>query len=210
VASPSGAGSHPARRPSRRTGRPLAPDIRQPTSQGQHTDRPKAGNRRATDGPFTGARYGLGATRQPAGRDGRLAAGELHGAARQSAARFGSPSRNLERGSCSPQGRRLRRAGLATPDRAARRSTVDRFPTWASAICLEIADLRITIGGEIAFGHGLSHVTGERADGTTTDLWARITICLRRTDDGWRIAHEHISVPFHMDGSFRAAVDLKP
>ena len=26
----------------------------------------------------------------------------------------------------------------------------------------------------------------------------------------WKIAHEHTSVPFYMDGSFRAAVDLEP
>ena len=26
----------------------------------------------------------------------------------------------------------------------------------------------------------------------------------------WRIAHAHTSVPFHMDGSFRAAVELQP
>jgi hypothetical protein len=29
-----------------------------------------------------------------------------------------------------------------------------------------------------------------------------------RTQAGWRITHEHDSVPFHMDGSFRATVDL--
>jgi ketosteroid isomerase-like protein len=26
----------------------------------------------------------------------------------------------------------------------------------------------------------------------------------------WRIVHDHSSVPFYMDGSYRAAVDLKP
>ena len=26
----------------------------------------------------------------------------------------------------------------------------------------------------------------------------------------WKIMHEHSSVPFYMDGSFKAAVDLKP
>jgi hypothetical protein len=41
-------------------------------------------------------------------------------------------------------------------------------------------------------------------------LWMRSTLCFRRNEDGWRIAHAHTSVPFHMDGSFRAAVDLQP
>ncbi|WP_446719495.1 hypothetical protein [Inquilinus sp. OTU3971] len=33
---------------------------------------------------------------------------------------------------------------------------------------------------------------------------------MRRAADGWVIVHEHESVPFYMDGSLRAAVDLKP
>lgn len=27
---------------------------------------------------------------------------------------------------------------------------------------------------------------------------------------GWKIAHTHSSVPFYMEGSYRAAVDLHP
>jgi ketosteroid isomerase-like protein len=38
----------------------------------------------------------------------------------------------------------------------------------------------------------------------------RATLCFRREGDEWKIAHAHTSVPFHMDGSFRAAVDLTP
>jgi PhnB protein len=42
------------------------------------------------------------------------------------------------------------------------------------------------------------------------DIWIRATVCLRRIEGEWKIAHEHTSVPFYMDGSARAAVDLKP
>jgi len=38
----------------------------------------------------------------------------------------------------------------------------------------------------------------------------RATVCYRKTDGKWMVAHEHVSVPFCMDGSNRAAVDLKP
>lgn len=31
-----------------------------------------------------------------------------------------------------------------------------------------------------------------------------------KSDGAWRIAHRHESVPFYMDGSNRAAVDLTP
>ena len=42
------------------------------------------------------------------------------------------------------------------------------------------------------------------------DMWNRATIGFRRIDGRWLITHLHSSVPFYMDGSFRAAVDLKP
>lgn len=43
-----------------------------------------------------------------------------------------------------------------------------------------------------------------------TDVWFRATVGLRRGDGGWTIMHEHTSVPFYMDGSFKAAIDLQP
>jgi ketosteroid isomerase-like protein len=42
------------------------------------------------------------------------------------------------------------------------------------------------------------------------DLWTRCTACLVRRGTEWKIVHQHNSVPFLMDGSFKAAVDLKP
>jgi PhnB protein len=84
------------------------------------------------------------------------------------------------------------------------------FPTWRGPIGYEIRDLRITVGDRVAFAHSLNHLTGTRTDGEATDVWFRATVCLRRLDGEWRVAHEHASVPFYMDGSFRAAVDLRP
>ena len=42
------------------------------------------------------------------------------------------------------------------------------------------------------------------------EVWYRSTFGLRRIEGSWRIAHRHDSTPFYMDGSFRAATDLKP
>ena len=42
------------------------------------------------------------------------------------------------------------------------------------------------------------------------DLWVRTTLGFRKADGRWRVVHEHVSVPFYMDGSERAALDLKP
>ena len=84
----------------------------------------------------------------------------------------------------------------------------DWFATWVSPIGYETRDLVITADGDLAFAHSLNRFSGKRTDGTTTDVWFRATVCLRKLASGWKIAHEHTSVPFYMDGSFRAAVDL--
>jgi len=96
-----------------------------------------------------------------------------------------------------------------------RRDEIERgfrawFATWTSAIGNETRDLTITADGDVAFAHSLNRMHGTRTDGTTTDVWFRATICLRRLAAGWKTVHEHRSVPFHMDGSFRAAVELQP
>ena len=70
--------------------------------------------------------------------------------------------------------------------------------------------MAITAGNDIAFATSLVHMTGRKTDGEKPDLWFRQTIGLIKQDGTWKIAHEHASVPFYMDGSFRAAVDLKP
>jgi ketosteroid isomerase-like protein len=51
---------------------------------------------------------------------------------------------------------------------------------------------------------------GTRTGGEKTDLWFRHTVCFRKVDGTWKIVHFHESVPFYMDGSYKAAIDLKP
>jgi PhnB protein len=38
----------------------------------------------------------------------------------------------------------------------------------------------------------------------------RETLVLERREDGWKIVHEHTSVPFYMDATLRPAFDLQP
>jgi ketosteroid isomerase-like protein len=84
------------------------------------------------------------------------------------------------------------------------------FATWSSSIGYEIGDLKIAVGDDVAFCHSLSRLTGTRTDGTNTDLWFRETLCFRKINCQWLIAHIHESVPMYMDGSLKAAIDLKP
>jgi PhnB protein len=84
------------------------------------------------------------------------------------------------------------------------------FATWRGPIGYEIHDLKITVGGDAAFCHSLDRLSGMTIDGETNDIWFRRTVGLRRIGGEWKIVHEHESVPFYMDGSYRAAVDLEP
>jgi hypothetical protein len=38
----------------------------------------------------------------------------------------------------------------------------------------------------------------------------RATIGFAKISGTWKATHEHVSVPFYMDGSNKAAIDLKP
>ena len=84
------------------------------------------------------------------------------------------------------------------------------FKTWQGPIGYEIRDLAISAGDDIAFSHSLNHMTGTKTTGEKADVWFRQTFGFRKVAGQWKIAHEHESVPFYMDGSDRAAIDLKP
>jgi ketosteroid isomerase-like protein len=84
------------------------------------------------------------------------------------------------------------------------------FATWRGGLGYEICDLTIFAGTDAAFCHSLTRLSGTTTDGEKGDVWFRLTLCFRKIGGEWKIAHQHESVPFYMDGSYRAAVDLKP
>ena len=75
----------------------------------------------------------------------------------------------------------------------------------------EVTQLEITADGDVAFATSIDSMTAVPRGATEPfTLWYRATLGLRRVDGRWLITHEHNSVPFLMDGSLRAAVDLTP
>src|SRR5579871_586285 len=53
------------------------------------------------------------------------------------------------------------------------------FATWDGPIGYELRDLEISAGEDVAFAHGLVHMTGRKTDGVAVDLWFRQTLGLR-------------------------------
>jgi len=98
---------------------------------------------------------------------------------------------------------------LAPPSRESGSAVLDPaglqwwLSTWDGELTVDLADLSITVGGDVAFCHCLEHIHGTRSDGEHQNMWTRSTLGLRKIDDAWKITHEHNSAPFYMDGSGR-------
>ncbi|WIX99801.1 nuclear transport factor 2 family protein [Amycolatopsis mongoliensis] len=75
------------------------------------------------------------------------------------------------------------------------------FGAYRSTIDLRIKDLEVVADGDAGFAHYLFQVRGTMTDGTEVDMWVRSTVGFRRGDDGWKIVHEHSSVPFTPSGT---------
>lgn len=84
------------------------------------------------------------------------------------------------------------------------------FDTWEGGIASTSRHLTIRVGGDIAYAFTLQHMSGTKTDGSKPDLWFRATACFERRNGEWKITHVHNSVPFAMDGSDRALLDLTP
>jgi ketosteroid isomerase-like protein len=91
-----------------------------------------------------------------------------------------------------------------------RKNFQEWFSSFRGPIGSDIRDLGIEAGEDVAFCHGLNRISGMRTSGEETDVWVRVTVGFRKTNGAWKVTHEHVSVPFYMDGSYKAAVDLMP
>jgi ketosteroid isomerase-like protein len=83
--------------------------------------------------------------------------------------------------------------------------------SWATPVDLESRAFKLIVSGDFAFGHGFLRLSGTKkgAEGKV-NFWMRSTVCFERHGSGWHIVHEHVSVPFYMDGTLRPAFDLQP
>jgi uncharacterized protein (TIGR02246 family) len=90
------------------------------------------------------------------------------------------------------------------------------FDEYEGPIGLTTVHQQVAVSGDVAFAHMMHHDTGPLdADSATHEqvedrsLWLRSTVCLRRAEHGWRITHEHISLPVDLR-SMQAVLDLTP
>lgn len=76
-------------------------------------------------------------------------------------------------------------------------------------LIVSIEDMRVESSGDLGLCHYLVRCGMVDADGNEKASWMRGTLGLRRVDGHWRVAHEHVSVPFDMTTG-AALFDLQP
>ena len=92
---------------------------------------------------------------------------------------------------------------------AVRRNFLRWFDSWESAIGVEIRDLTILVSEGVAAAYLLHRTSGTLKNGQEVGYWVRATVCCQRSNQGWLIMHEHISLP--VDPRSRSAVmDIVP
>jgi uncharacterized protein (TIGR02246 family) len=83
------------------------------------------------------------------------------------------------------------------------------FSSFQGSIGLEMRNLSITAGDDVAFCSSLNGVTGTNKDGAKIEMWWRATNGFRKVDGKWLVTHGHSSEPFDV-ASGKALLDLKP
>lgn len=100
----------------------------------------------------------------------------------------------------------LRRVGAE----AKLQNWIEAFAAFRRPLEYDMRDLSVTVGGDVAFAHGLARLRGTLKNGNQAGgFWVRFTACLRKVGGDWLIAHDHASVPLDLE-SGRAALNLEP
>lgn len=72
-----------------------------------------------------------------------------------------------------------------------------------------VPDLQIMVREDLAVTWGLNRMASTDADGTARVSWSRGTRVFRRTEEGWRMVHQHVSFPVDAETGI-AAMELTP
>jgi uncharacterized protein (TIGR02246 family) len=92
---------------------------------------------------------------------------------------------------------------------AVRKRVSQWFSSFQGPIGLEILNLIITAGDDVAFCSSLNGSTGTNKDNAKVEMWWRATNGFCKVDGKWLVTHGHSSEPFDT-ASGKALVDLKP
>jgi uncharacterized protein (TIGR02246 family) len=67
--------------------------------------------------------------------------------------------------------------------------------SFEGPITVEFSDFDVAADRNLAYSHSIQRVTGTDKHGKNLDLTVRVTDVYKKTRGGWRVIHEHVSVP---------------
>jgi uncharacterized protein (TIGR02246 family) len=67
--------------------------------------------------------------------------------------------------------------------------------SFEGPITVELTDFDVAADRNLAYSHSIQRVTGTDKQGKKLDLTVRVTDVYKKTRGGWRVVHEHVSVP---------------
>ncbi len=79
--------------------------------------------------------------------------------------------------------------------KAYRDSWAEWQPETVGDSIFELKDLRVTASDKVGFAFSQIHCGGRLPDGKTFEDNVRATFCLVKSDTGWKIVHQHGSMP---------------
>lgn len=86
---------------------------------------------------------------------------------------------------------------------------LDWFDRWEGAIGQDIGDVGISATRNLGAAHMLIRASGTLRTGRVVGYWVRVTNSFGRSNDGWLITHEHVSLPVELPSGV-AVMDLVP
>ncbi|WP_194818551.1 nuclear transport factor 2 family protein [Nocardia sp. XZ_19_385] len=93
---------------------------------------------------------------------------------------------------------------------AAKLDNWSRVFLFFETLTYEVRDLTLTVGDDVAFGHGFGRLRGTLRNGAATNgMWVRVTYGMRKIAGTWLIAHDQVSVPLDI-ASGKGVIDLEP
>ena len=71
------------------------------------------------------------------------------------------------------------------------------LPHFPDRFQSEHRDIHVAVAGDTAFAYCVHHFVPEDRDHPVGTTWMRVTIGFRKISAQWKVAHEHVSVPFN-------------
>jgi ketosteroid isomerase-like protein len=93
--------------------------------------------------------------------------------------------------------------------KAKKKNWANAFSMYEPPLGYEIRDFTITVGDDVAFGHGFVRSGGTLKNGSGASRWLRLTTCFRKINGTWFITHDQVSVPLDLRNG-RALLNLEP